>query len=371
MDRNSKRNLVKPLRSPEVNTPWDDADAAAPSSPYDGPDDGWPGEQDDASDSPWDALRGRVGADEDRAPGLWRAALAACAEPFAEAAAGLARLDERLRIMAPPERAAARDRLAALQACRLMWGEGVIVAPEAVALDALDRRGRAGEDAPAVTAARRLARRLAREPGRSPATAARDPADADAAGTVASDVGQSDAGRSERGASDAAECDAALRGAPPLVAAALAAPSADALSEAARLDAAAARLTAAALGGRGGASFAPAPARRRAAGFAPETRLSAFVRDVADGTRDALALLDDLAAWRARADAAADAMKGATPARLVALLARRPALSAPAAASALSLSDDAALRALARLAEAGLARELTGQGRFRVWTAKL
>jgi hypothetical protein len=128
---------------------------------------------------------------------------------------------------------------------------------------------------------------------------------------------------------------------------------------------------AAARGCRGGASFAPVPARRRLAGSAPETRLAAFVGDVADGARDALALIDDLAAWRARADAAAAAMKGATPARMIALLAARPALSAAAAASALRLSDDAALRVLARLAEAGLARELTGHSRFRVWAARI
>ncbi|WP_333834475.1 helix-turn-helix domain-containing protein, partial [Rubrimonas sp.] len=102
-----------------------------------------------------------------------------------------------------------------------------------------------------------------------------------------------------------------------------------------------------------------------------EARLAAFLADVADGTRDAMALIDDLAAWRARAEAAAAAMKGATPARAVALLAQRPAVSAPAAAGALGLSDDAALRVLMRLERAGLAREITGQGRFRVWAARL
>jgi hypothetical protein len=86
----------------------------------------------------------------------------------------------------------------------------------------------------------------------------------DAAG---SDV--SDAERSEPKPTDVAEPDAALTGAQPLVA-----PSADALSEAARLDAVAARLMAAALGCRGGASFAPVPARRCTAGYAPDTRLA-------------------------------------------------------------------------------------------------
>jgi predicted ArsR family transcriptional regulator len=41
----------------------------------------------------------------------------------------------------------------------------------------------------------------------------------------------------------------------------------------------------------------------------------------------------------------------------------------PDAAQALGLSDSAAGRALERLAAAGVARELTGLGRFRVWGA--
>jgi hypothetical protein len=369
MNRNPRSQFAKHRWSPRAATACDDDGPAAPSSPYDGPDDGWPADLDDASDSPRDALRGRVGGGEDRAPGFWRAALAACAEPFADAAAGLARLDERLRVMAPPDRTAARDRLAALQACRLLWGEGDIVAPEAVALDALDRRGRSGEDAPAVTIARRLARSLAGTQGRRTDQGRPDPADVD--GTARPDACPLESAQAGTDPTGEALLDPALRGAPPLVSAALAAFDADPVGETSRLDAAAARLIAAAAGCRGGAAFAPVPARRRPAGIAPDARLSAFLRDVADGTRDALALLDDLAAWRARADAAAAAMKGATPARLVALLAARPALSAQAAASALRLSDDAALRALARLADAGLARELTGHSRFRVWAARL
>jgi DNA-binding IclR family transcriptional regulator len=56
---------------------------------------------------------------------------------------------------------------------------------------------------------------------------------------------------------------------------------------------------------------------------------------------------------------------------MVALPARRPAVCAPAAASALGLSDDAALRVLTRLERCGLVREITGQGRLRVWAARL
>ncbi|MBP9049205.1 MAG: hypothetical protein KBF85_13125 [Tabrizicola sp.] len=51
--------------------------------------------------------------------------------------------------------------------------------------------------------------------------------------------------------------------------------------------------------------------------------------------------LDRLAAWRAKAEAATADLQGRVPARLIAALAAR-----------------------------GLIREVTGQGRFRVWTAR-
>jgi hypothetical protein len=224
-----------------------------------------------------------------------------------------------------------------------MWAQGEPVDPWALALDAARRRGRAGDEAPAIARAQALARRLAA--GRSPQDGwpadLRDPAP----------------------------------GAPGLVRAA-------ALEQALRMGGASAaetavaamRLAARAVSGGGtgdGARFAPLPARRRPGGPDLAARLRAFLADLADGAADARAALADLAAWRARADAAAAAMKGPTPARLVALLAARPALGGPEAAQALDLSESAAGRALDRLAEAGVARELTGQGRFRAWGARV
>jgi predicted ArsR family transcriptional regulator len=63
-------------------------------------------------------------------------------------------------------------------------------------------------------------------------------------------------------------------------------------------------------------------------------------------------------------------LSGRTPGLLVALLAARVAVSAQDAADAIGVSVSAAQRNLALLAERGLAREITGQGRFRMWTAK-
>jgi hypothetical protein len=328
--------------------PENDDDVGPARSIYDGPDDDadplYSGLDDDAARRAFDADKALMVADQ---AADWTAAAQDCVERFVAAVAGLARLDERLRLMDPGARRAALERLAVVQAARLMWAQGDPVDPWAMALDAALRRGRAGDDAPAMTQAHRLARRL---------VAPRAAVDGWAADLPDPAPGGHRLLR-------AAALEQALRRA------------GDAAAEAA---VAAMRLAAQAagggraLGGQGdGARFAPLPARRRHAGPEPAATLDAFLGDVADGAADARATLVDLAAWRVRADAIAAAMKGTTPVRLVALLARRPALGAPEAAQALGLSDSAASRALDRLAEAGVAREMTGQGRFRAWTAKV
>lgn len=316
-----------------------DDDEAAPRSIYDATDEAAPADVKLWDDDPVPDRAGREPAD---AMG-WAAGPRACVNRFAAAVAGVARLDERLRLMGPEARRAALTRLAIVQAARLMWGEGEPVDPWALALDAARRQGRAGGEAPAMTKAHRLARRLVAP--RTPQD--RWPADlADPAPGAHGFVG-------------AAALEPALRRRGGVAAA-------DAAVAAMRLAALAVRRSPG-----GGARFAPLPARRRPSRPEPAARLEAFLADLADGAADAQTALDDLSAWRARADAAAAAMKGGTPARLVDLLARRLAIGAPDAAQALSLSDSAAGRALERLAAAGVARELTGQGRFRAWGALL
>jgi hypothetical protein len=314
-------------------------DEPAQRSIYDAPD-----EAASADCDPWDDDRVPDGAGEDPAAAMgWAAAPRACVDRFIAAAAAAARLDERLRLMAPDARRAALTRLAIVQAARLMWGEGEPVDPWALALDAARRQGRAGGEAPAMTRAHRLARRL---------VAPRTPQD-----RWPADI--ADPAPASHGFLRAAALESALRreGAVAM---------ADAAVAAMRLAALAARRSP-----DGGLRFAPLPARRRAARPEPAARLAAFLADLADGAADAQAALDDVAAWRAHADAVAAAMKGSTPARLVDLLAQRLAVGAPDAAQALGLSDSAAGRALERLAAAGVARELTGQGRFRAWGALL
>lgn len=332
-----------------------DDEAALARSIYDEPEEDEPPFRDCAGAPP-----GRPLADDADA-GRWIEAERACVEGLVAAATGFARLDERLRLAPPTARRGARERLAIVQAARLLQAEGAPVDPWAMALDAARRRGRAGDEAPAMTLAHGVARRL---------TAARPDADP-------SPGEAPQAARGRHAFVRAAALEQALRRADP----------------GAAIDAAVAamRLAAGGFGGGGfsgkaaagrdpgrdpgrgskrdGARFAPMPLRRRVAGPEPAAKLAAFLADLADGAADARATLDDLAAWRARADDVAAAMKGGTPARLVELLARRLALGAPEAARALGLSESAAGRALERLEAAGIAREMTGRGRFRTWRA--
>ena len=56
---------------------------------------------------------------------------------------------------------------------------------------------------------------------------------------------------------------------------------------------------------------------------------------------------------------------------MIAALATHPMLGAPQAEAETGASRAAVLRNLDLLEARGLVREVTGQGRFRVWTAKL
>jgi len=62
---------------------------------------------------------------------------------------------------------------------------------------------------------------------------------------------------------------------------------------------------------------------------------------------------------------------GRTPKQLIALLARWPQVSAPMAAIKINASRAAIQRNLNDMVQLDLIREVTGQGRYRVWTACL
>lgn len=126
--------------------------------------------------------------------------------------------------------------------------------------------------------------------------------------------------------------------------------------------------------GRGGAQFLPLASGGGAGGIArgplAET-LAEWIGAVEAGSLATLGLLDSLIRWQAQAEAALDGMSGRTPARLVAVLTARPVVSAPMAQAESGASRAAVQRNLDRLTAAGLIREITGQGRYRLWTAAI
>lgn len=126
--------------------------------------------------------------------------------------------------------------------------------------------------------------------------------------------------------------------------------------------------------GVGGALFLPLALGGSAAlrgGGDAGARLDRWYAGADQATRRALGHLDRLEAWQARAGAALRLYSGRTPARLVAVLADWPLVSAPMAEAATGASRAAVQRNLARLEADGLIREVTGQSRYRTWTAIL
>ncbi|MGF1658068.1 MAG: hypothetical protein ACFCUS_01420 [Rubrimonas sp.] len=318
-------------------------------------------------------------------PDVWREAEAALARPLAAAAEAFARLDERLRAWEPADARAGVERLALEQAAALVWAEGAPVEVERLTLWAAARIGRAAEEdagmARAAWAARRLARgrwtlaspaALARFEGRTP-------------------HGGGDIGGDRDDLGDPWEAFARVRGEAWLAAAEGWAAEVRGLREAHRftqacvaerfwrlsrlseatavVEPAVAAMKIAGRAGRGGAPFAPLARRRTQGGERPVERLRGFYADIAAGCAEALVVLERMQLWRARAEAGIAGLSGRTPRRLVALLAARVAVSAQDAADAAGVSVSAAQRNLALLAERGLAREITGQGRFRMWAA--
>ena len=370
-------------RSPEED---DAEDGFAPRSIWDADDDDDDGGAPDPlrlvdpDVSPVDPMprSGRTG------PDAWLDAEAALARPLAEAVEAFARLDERLRASAPAHARAGVERLALGQAAALAWAEGFGLEVERLTLWGATRIGRAAAEDAGMARAAWAARRLAR--GRwtlaSPAALARFEAR-----TLPGDRGGA---RRDDGAAPwaafarlqgdawiaAAESWAAevrgLRAAHRFTQACVAerAWRLSGLSDATAVVASAvAAMKIAGRAGRGGAPFAPLARRRTQGGDQPAQRLRAFYADLATGCAEALIALERMQAWRARAEAAVAGLSGRTPRLLVALLAARVAVSAQDAADAGGVSVSAAQRNLALLTARGLAREITGQGRFRMWTA--
>ncbi len=125
---------------------------------------------------------------------------------------------------------------------------------------------------------------------------------------------------------------------------------------------------------QGGALFAPLAMGGGAAlrgGGTPGRRLRSWMDGVEDALRAALRMLDRVEAWEARAVAVTAPLSGRTPARLITVLRDWPMASAPMAEALTGASRATVQRNLAWFEEHDLAREVTGQGRFRFWRAAL
>jgi hypothetical protein len=79
--------------------------------------------------------------------------------------------------------------------------------------------------------------------------------------------------------------------------------------------------------------------------------------------------LDDIEAWSARVETEMLALSGKTPPALRTLLTEWPLVSAPMAEALTGASRAAVQRNLAWMEARGQIREMTGQGRYRMWRA--
>ena len=111
------------------------------------------------------------------------------------------------------------------------------------------------------------------------------------------------------------------------------------------------------------------PGALRATGT-EERRLGAWIAGATRATQAALLHLDRLRDWAAHARAATADLTGRTPPALIDALVAWPMISASLAEELTKASRAAVQRNLDTLAARRLIREVTGQGRFRVWTVK-
>lgn len=102
-----------------------------------------------------------------------------------------------------------------------------------------------------------------------------------------------------------------------------------------------------------------------------EARLAAFYRGAEQAGLAALLLLDRVESWRRRAEEALADLSGKTPAALVDVFACWPMVSAPMAEEHTQASRAAVQRNLDLMTQRGVIREITVQGRYRVWTTRL
>lgn len=125
--------------------------------------------------------------------------------------------------------------------------------------------------------------------------------------------------------------------------------------------------------GRAGAAFPPVAISGFTVvrGGSVPGRLAAWLRGEERATLAALLHLDRVAARGRQAGDAMAELQERSPTLLIRLLEQWPTLTAPMAEALASASQAAVQRNLRLIEARGLIRELTGQGRYRVWAARI
>lgn len=289
-------------------------------------------------------------------PAEWRTAEAALAPDLARAAQRFGALDERLRRAGEGR----RSRLALVEAAEFSWWAGDRVTPDRLALWLALRLDGVQDDSLALARAGWAVRRLTSGPG---------PEAGLAAFLARQELGQD-------WLADWVEIEEASVGMHPISRAAFGFHAWGLLTDpgaSSRMEAAVVAARLGAMEGRG-ALFLPLATGGSMAlrpGGSAEERLARWYAGAEHATFAALRLLDRLDDWQARAAEATAGLSGRTPPLLIAALAHWPLLSAPVAEAETKASRAAVQRNLDRLTELGLIREVTGQGRFRLWSAAL
>jgi hypothetical protein len=114
-----------------------------------------------------------------------------------------------------------------------------------------------------------------------------------------------------------------------------------------------------AMGGAGGLRVSGSPAER----------LARWLDGMSSAMLTAMRTLDDIEAWTGRAENVMAQLSGRTPVALRRTFSQWPLVSAPMAESVTGASRAAVQRNLAWMEASGLIREVTGQGRYRIWKA--
>jgi len=138
-----------------------------------------------------------------------------------------------------------------------------------------------------------------------------------------------------------------------------------------RMEAAVTAARIAASEGRG-AAFAPLAmggAGGLRSGGPPADRLARWLDGMENACLTAMRQLDDIEAWSVRAKNETSILSGRTPPQLCAVLTEWPLVSAPMVENLTGVSRAAVQRNLAWMEARGLIREMTGQGRYRMWRA--